>query len=66
MARPEDKSASSGETIRVLRVLEYFGPRDWVERTLDSGGVPKHGTYRVDEDGHRRIRSATFDAEVVS
>lgn len=25
----------ASETVRVLRILEYVGPRDWVEDTID-------------------------------
>lgn len=35
------------ETVRVLRILEYVGPREWVEMTLAKGGVPSNGEYRA-------------------
>ena len=35
------------EIIRVLRVLEYIGPRDLVEQTLRRGGVPANGEHCV-------------------
>lgn len=31
------------EIVRVLRILEYVGPRDVVEQTLAGGGVPAIG-----------------------
>ena len=33
------------EIIRVLRVLEYIGPRPIVEETLRRGGVPANGEH---------------------
>lgn len=35
------------ETVRVLRILEYVGPRSWIERTLTQGGVPAQGEHRI-------------------
>ena len=35
------------EIIRVLRVLEYVGPRHIVEDTLRRGGVPANGEHTV-------------------
>ncbi len=35
------------EIIRVLRVLEYIGPRHIVEQTLRRGGVPANGEHTV-------------------
>ncbi|MHB9129759.1 MAG: hypothetical protein ACYDBB_01545 [Armatimonadota bacterium] len=53
------------EIIRVLRVLEYIGPRQIVEDTLRRGGVPANGEHTVDirrgtpsESGTLRIASA--------
>ncbi|HEY3376258.1 MAG TPA: hypothetical protein VGL77_02085 [Armatimonadota bacterium] len=37
----------SKEIIRVLRVLEYVGPRDVVEKQLRQGGVPANGEHVV-------------------
>ena len=31
------------EKVRVLRMLEYFGDRKWVEETLANSGVPLNG-----------------------
>ena len=44
------------EIIRVLRVLEYIGPRDLVEHTLRRGGVPANGEHCV------TLRSGTSHA----
>lgn len=33
------------DTIRVLRILEYVGPRSWIERTLAEGAVPMSGQH---------------------
>jgi len=35
------------DIIRVLRVLEYIGPRHLVEQTLRRGGVPANGEHLV-------------------
>jgi hypothetical protein len=35
------------EKIRVLRLLEYIGPRDQVERTLTRSSVPLNGTAPI-------------------
>lgn len=35
------------DMIRVLRVLEYIGPRHLVEQTLRRGGVPANGEHTV-------------------
>jgi hypothetical protein len=48
------------DTVRVLRVLEYVGPRSWVERTL---GQSITGTFYCGSEA--RIRAATVgDPEV--
>jgi hypothetical protein len=44
------------DVVRVLRILEYVGPREWVEQTLSQGSVPARGQYGI---GHGwTIRSA--------
>lgn len=52
----------SEDRIRVLRILEYEGPRSAVEKTLArTSGVPAQGEYQVPtygEDGGMVIRSA--------
>ena len=45
------------EIIRVLRVLEYVGPRDLVEKTLRAGAVPANGEHDCGTGG-LRIKSA--------
>ena len=42
--------------IRVLRILEYVGEREWVENTLAKGGVPANGEHVAGSNGV--IRSA--------
>jgi hypothetical protein len=44
------------DIVRVLRILEYVGPRDWVETTLNNNAVPTNGERRIDKN--RVIRSA--------
>ena len=46
----------ASDIVRVLRILEYVGPREWVEDTLNRAGVPVNGQMRIDET--RCIRSA--------
>ena len=43
------------DIVRVLRVIEYVGPRDWVERTVSNS---VHGTKDLG-DG-KEIRAATI------
>ncbi len=57
------------EIIRVLRVLEYIGPRQIVEDTLRRGGVPANGEHTVtirrgtpSASGTLRIASALIGA----
>lgn len=46
---------------RVLRVLEYIGSREWVEKTLKTGSVPANGEHTFQVDGvEHSIRSATI------
>lgn len=47
------------DIVRVLRILEYVGPRDWVEKTLSQGGVPARGEHRVAQH-NGVIRSAVL------
>jgi hypothetical protein len=49
------------EQIRVFRILEYTGPREWVEETLDTGSVPQNGEwFAFERPNGMRIRSATI------
>jgi hypothetical protein len=43
------------ETVRVLRIIEYVGPRNWVERVVSES---IHGTKMIGDD--RMIRAATI------
>lgn len=49
MSNPQD-------IVRVLRIVEYTGPRDWVERTVANS---IHGTKDM---GHGKISGATIGA----
>jgi hypothetical protein len=46
----------ASDIVRVLRILEYVGPREWVEHTLNKGGVPATGQIHLSET--QCIRSA--------
>lgn len=43
------------DRVRVLRVIEYVGPRERVESTLSMGQAPANGTLVL---GELQIRSA--------
>jgi len=43
------------DIVRVLRILEYVGPREHIEHTLAIGAVPTNGERRY---GNSIIRSA--------
>jgi hypothetical protein len=45
------------DTVRIVRIMEYVGPRDLVENTLACGAVAANGTAR---HGLLTIRSATM------
>jgi hypothetical protein len=47
----------ASDIVRVLRILEYIGPREDVERTLTMGGVPANGQLQL---GTLVIRSAVL------
>jgi hypothetical protein len=50
------------DKIRVLRVIEYIGDREWVEKTLEKS---IHGTWKL--PNNREIRVATIGdfAEII-
>lgn len=51
----------SMDIVRIVRVMEYVGPRAWVEQTLNRGAVPANGVHSFDiPNGHCEIRSATL------
>lgn len=35
------------EIVHVTRILEYVGPKEWVEETLRKGAVPANGVYTL-------------------
>jgi hypothetical protein len=43
------------DIVRVLRILEYLGPADWVRITLEKGAIPENGVRRFADN--RCIRS---------
>lgn len=55
----------SEDIIRVVRVMEYQGPRSIIEHTLANGAVPANGEHRF---GDSMIRSAMLGsfAEIVA
>ena len=51
----------ASDIVRVLRILEYVGPREWVETTLAQGAVPANGQYTVGQSQFKQcIRSAVI------
>ena len=51
----------SKEIVRVLRILEYVGEREWVENTLNRSNVPLNGTSAHHTGVKNIIKSATID-----
>jgi hypothetical protein len=49
------------EIVRVLRILEYVGEREWVEETLARGSVPANGTSAHHTGTKNIIKSAIID-----
>lgn len=50
--------------IRVLRIIEYVGDREWVEDTLRNGSIPADGIkdfYSHDHEWKNTIKSALID-----
>ncbi|HID0768080.1 TPA: hypothetical protein ACXDAZ_002609 [Clostridium botulinum] len=46
------------EKVRVLRIMEYVGDREWVENTLKKGSIPADGSKCF---GDRVIKSCLID-----
>ncbi|MBD5589341.1 hypothetical protein [Clostridium botulinum] len=46
------------EKVRVLRIMEYVGDREWVENALKKGSVPADGLKYF---GDRVIKSCLID-----
>jgi len=46
------------DIVRVLRILEYVGDREWVETTLMRTAVPCNGEHKINDNC--RIRSAVI------
>jgi hypothetical protein len=49
-----------GEKVRVLRIIEYVGDREWVEDTLKKGSIPADGTKCFGKEGNI-IKSCLID-----
>jgi hypothetical protein len=52
-----DGGAMSSDIVRIVRILEYVGPRDVLEKSLQHTAVPLNGEHRY---GNSVIRSATL------
>lgn len=54
-----------GDKVRVLRILEYVGDREWIEKTMSRSGVPLNGIWKPNdiesEEKGRCIKSAIID-----
>ena len=50
------------EKVRVLRILEYVGDREWVEKTLKSSSVPMNGDSSINTGRENIIKSAIIDS----
>ena len=57
----EENVKIAKEKVRVLRILEYVGDREWVEETLKMGGVPANGTSERFSGRENIIKSAIID-----
>jgi hypothetical protein len=44
------------DRVRVLRIIEYIGDREWVEYTLAHGAVPPNGTKDFNNPGGTKMR----------
>lgn len=51
-----DNYAASKEIVRILRVIEYVGPREWVDEQIDRRGVK--GTFKLPNKPNCQIREA--------
>lgn len=49
------EQAKTEDTVRVIRILEYVGPRSWVEKTLQKSAI--QGTKDLGGDGRALITS---------
>lgn len=47
------------DKVRVLRILEYVGDRQWVENQMNKGGVPMIGQKAFGVDGLKGIIKST-------
>ena len=49
------------EKVRVLRIIEYVGTREWVENTLQKGMIPADGSKSFGKDNVNIIKSCLVD-----
>jgi hypothetical protein len=49
------------DKIRVLRIIEYVGDREWVEETLKGSLVPIDGIKVFGRDNQNLIKSCIID-----
>lgn len=60
------------DKVRVLRIIEYVGDRDWIEMTLKGGSIPTEGIKEFHSHEHKEwknvIKSAIIDKfpEIIS
>ena len=48
------------DIVRVLRIIEYVGEREWVENTLKKGSIPADGTKKFSSN-EGSIKSCLVD-----
>jgi hypothetical protein len=51
----------ANERVRVLRILEYVGDREWVEETMRTSSVPMNGDSSKHTGTKNIIKSAIID-----
>ena len=49
------------EKVRVLRIIEYVGTREWVENTLQKGMISAEGSKSFGKDNENTIKSCLVD-----
>jgi hypothetical protein len=56
------KNKEQPKIIKVIRVLEYTGTVEWIDKTLNAGAIPKNGAMVINHpDGYQqKISSATI------
>ncbi|BAO04739.1 Pseudomonas phage PaP2 [Clostridium botulinum B str. Osaka05] len=49
------------EKVRVLRIMEYVGDREWVENTLKKGNISANGVKYFGRNEENIIKSCLID-----